>query len=56
MDRDETWHGGIRLGPGHIASDEDPAPLRKGAQPPIFGHHVYWGQTVAHLSYTAEDL
>ena len=39
MDQDETWPGG-RLGPGHMVLDGDPAPHKKGAQPPappIFG-------------------
>jgi len=27
----------VSLGPGHIVLDGDPAPLPKGAEPPIFG-------------------
>jgi len=29
--------GEIGLGPGHIVLNGDPAPPKKGAQPPIFG-------------------
>jgi len=32
----------IGLGPGHIVLDEDPAPLHKGAQLPIFGPCLLW--------------
>ena len=32
----------VGLGPGHIVLDRDPAPLRKGAQPPIFGPYLLW--------------
>jgi len=28
------------LGPGHIVLDGDPAPLPKGAQPPVFGPYL----------------
>jgi len=38
------------LDPGHIVLDGDPAPLRKGAQHPLFSVHICCGQTVAHLS------
>jgi len=46
MDQDETWHAG-RPRPGHIVLDGDPAPPKKGAQPPHpqFSAHVYCGQT-----------
>ena len=27
MDQDETWHGGIRLGPKHTVCNGDPAAL-----------------------------
>jgi len=37
MDQDETWYGGIDLGPGHIVLDEDPAP-----KAPIFGPCLLW--------------
>ena len=30
----------LGLGPGHIVLDGDPAPLPKGAQPPIFGPYL----------------
>jgi len=48
----------VRLGPGHIVLDGDPAlphPERGTGTPPYFLAHVYCGQTVAHLS-TAELL
>ena len=47
----------VGLGLGHTVLDGDPAPIPKGAQPPIFGP-CCCGQTVAHLSYsaTAEHL
>jgi len=45
MDQDETWCGGIGLGPGHIVLDGDPAPP-KGAQRPQFSAHVCCGQTL----------
>jgi len=32
----------VSLGPGHIVLDGDPAPLPKGAQPPIFGPCLLW--------------
>jgi len=33
----------VRLGPGHIVLNGDPAlPLKKGAQPPIFGPCLLW--------------
>ena len=41
----------VGLGPGHIVLDGDPAPPKKGAQPPQFSGHVYCGQMVAHLCY-----
>jgi len=38
MDQNETYHGGIGIGPGHIVLDGDPAPPTKGAlQPALFG-------------------
>jgi len=50
MDQNATWYGG-RLGPGDIVLDRDPAPPQKEAQqPPHFSAHVYFVQTVAHLS------
>jgi len=30
------------VGPGHIVLDWDPAPLPKGAVPPIFGPYPLW--------------
>jgi len=57
MDEDETWHG-IGLYPGHTELHGVPAlsplgegPSPKGAQSPQFSAHVYYVQTVAHLSY-----
>jgi len=32
----------VGRGPGHIVLDGDPAPLPKGAQPPIFGPYMLW--------------
>ena len=32
----------VDLGPGHIVLDGDPAPLPKGAEPPIFGPYLFW--------------
>jgi len=32
----------IGLGPGHIVSDGDSAPLPKRAQPPVFGSYLLW--------------
>jgi len=46
MDQDETWH--MELGPGHIVLHGDPAPLPKGAQPPVFAH-VCCGQTAGWI-------
>ena len=43
----------VGLGPCHTVLHEDPAPREKGPQ---FSARVYCGQTVAHLSYTAEHL
>jgi len=41
----------VCLGSGHILLDGDLAPHRKGHSSPHFSAHVYWGQTVAHLSH-----
>jgi len=32
----------VGLGPGHIVLDGDPAPRKKGAEPPIFGPFLLW--------------
>jgi len=32
MDQDATWYGGTPLSPGHIVSDGDLPPPRKGVQ------------------------
>jgi len=49
MDQDETWHGvGRGLGPGHIVSDEDPAPLQRGTVPRFLAH-VCCGQTAGWI-------
>ena len=45
MDQDETWHGGIRLGPKHIVFNGDPAPpspQTRAQPPPIFGPCPLW--------------
>jgi len=40
----------VGLGPGDIVLDGDPAlPTERAQRPPLFGH-VYYDQTVAHLS------
>ena len=44
MDQDETWLGG-RLGPGHIISDGDSAPLPPKGHSPQFLAHACCGQT-----------
>ena len=40
----------VGLGPGHIVLHGDQAPS-KGGTASHFSAHVYYGQTVAHLSY-----
>jgi len=42
----------VGLGPGHIVLDGDPARPKKvrARQPHTFSVHIYYGQTVAHLS------
>jgi len=40
MNQDETWHTGLGL--GHIVLDGDPAPLPRGAQPPILALYLSW--------------
>jgi len=41
----------IGLGPGGIVLDGNPAPpMERGTAAPHFLAHVYYGQTVAHLS------
>jgi len=37
----------VDLGPGHTVLDGD---RRMGHSSPLFSAHVYWDQTVAHLS------
>jgi len=37
----------LGLGPGHIVLDGDPVGTQPSAPPP---QHVYYGQTIAHLS------
>jgi len=49
IDRDATWPR-----PCHIVLDVYPAPSKGHSLQ--FSAHVYYGQTVAHLSYTAERL
>jgi len=46
----------VGLGPGHIVLDADPAPLPQRGTAPQFSADVYCGQTVAHISATAEHL
>jgi len=42
----------VRLNPGDIVLDGDPAPPpKRGTATPIFSAHNYSGQMVAHLSY-----
>jgi len=41
---------GVGLGPGDIALDGNPAPLRKGAQHPRYSAHVYCYQTKMPLA------
>jgi len=51
--RCHTWYGGIGIGPGHIQLDGSGTQLpteRGTAAPPHFSAHIYYGQTVAHLS------
>jgi len=51
MDQDETLHGRIGLGPGHIVFDRYTAlPPPKRAQPPIFGPCLL-RPNGPHLSY-----
>jgi len=40
----------VGLGPGYIALNGYPAPLKRGTAPQ-FSAHVYCGQTVAHVRY-----
>jgi len=53
MDQDATWYGG-RPRPSQFVRYGSSSPPQKGAQQPLFLAHVYCGQAVAHLSYTAE--
>ena len=46
----------VDLGPGHIVVDGNSAAPPKGHSSLLFSAHVYCGQTVAHLSATAEHL
>ena len=40
----------LGLGPDDFVLDGDPAPLpEKGAEPPKFLAHVYWGQTAGWI-------
>jgi len=43
------------VGPDDIVLDGDPGPPRKGAQRRHLSAHVYCGQTVTHLSNSAEQ-
>ena len=40
----------VGLGSGDIVLDGGPAPHRKGHSSPHFSAHVYFSETVAHLS------
>jgi len=43
----------VRLGPGYIVLDADPAPLpKKGAEPPIFGSFLLWPNGWMHQDAT----
>jgi len=55
MDQDTTWYGSrpIGLGPGDIVLDSS---LVRHFSTSSHAAHVYCGETVAHLSYTAELL
>ena len=39
----------VGLGPGRMVLDGDPAPLHKGAQPPLFSAHICCGQIAASI-------
>jgi len=50
MDQDSTWYE-VGLGPGHIVRWGPASPFERGTSVPLFSAHVYFSQTVAHLSY-----
>jgi len=50
MDQDANWYGG-RSRPRPHCVRWGPAPPGKGQSSPSFSAHVYYGQTVVHLSY-----
>jgi len=37
----------VGVGPDHIVLDGEPAPPKRGYNPPIFSAHVYCGQTAS---------
>jgi len=41
----------VGLAPGDIVLEWDPSPPERGTANPPFSPYVYYGQTVAHLSY-----
>jgi len=57
MDQDATWYGGgPRPRPHCVRWGPSSSPSKRGHSSPHLSAHVYCGQTVAHLSYTAELL
>jgi len=58
MDQNETWHGGIGLGPGHIVLDGYPAPPKKreNSRPPPNFRPMSIVAKRSPISATAEPL
>jgi len=46
----------VDLGPGYILLDAAQLPRKGAQQRPLFSAHLYGGQSVAYLSYTAGFL
>jgi len=40
----------VGLGPGHVLDGDPSTPTERGHSSPFFSVHVYYSQTVAHLS------
>jgi len=54
MDQDATWYG---VGPGEIVLNGDPAPLKRGTAPPLFGPCLLWPNAErSPISATAKHL
>jgi len=51
MDQDATWYGGGPQPRPHCVKWAPSSPQKGSQQPPPSFDHVYFGQTVAHLSY-----